>query len=317
MAVKTEFSLRDIDAILSHYDLGVCTGHEAIPQGTVQTNYAISTPQGEFVLRYYENRSWESVMFESDVLTYLTGHGYPCPNPREDRLGSYVGIHNDKPYILFDFIEGSPVEHPTWQQREQLIHKAAELQLITSDFQSIYTPYRWNYTPALCRALAKEQAIAGNSQAVWDKFSWLEAQLGNLDLPDDLPRGVCHCDFHFSNVLYMDGDLTALLDFDDANITYLQFDLVGLIEYGAWPYTSDSLDLHAARDIVCTYTEIRPLSTLEKRHFIDVYKLSILFDCVWYFARDTGDDFYEKQKIDYLSRQGRHSLTQALFESGG
>ena len=139
-------------------------------------------------------------------------------------------------------------------------------------------------------------------------------ELANLDLPPALPKGICHCDFNFSNILFQDDTFVALLDFDDANYTFNQFDLVGLIEYWAWPHTAGIVDMAKARDIVQAYMKHRPLSHLEQRHLFDVYKLSILFDCVWYFARGNADDFFEKRKIDTLSDLGRNAFYSELFE---
>ena len=62
------------------------------------------------------------------------------------------------------------------------------------------------------------------------KLKWFESKLQKLNLPKSLPKGVCHCDFHFSNVLFFNGKFNALIDFDDANYTFLMFDLVSLVE---------------------------------------------------------------------------------------
>ena len=82
-----------------------------------------------------------------------------------------------------------------------------------------------------------------------------------------------------------------MLDFDDATYTFLQFDLVGLIEYWAWPHTRDILDVTRARSVVQEYMKHRPFPLIEQQHLFDVHKLSILFDCVWYFSRGSAGDF--------------------------
>jgi homoserine kinase type II len=107
--------------------------------------------------------------------------------------------------------------------------------------------------------------------------------------------------------------LNAVLDFDDANSTFLSFDLVGLMEYWAWSYPGDMLDFPKARSVVQQYMQHRQLPLIEQQHVYDVYKLSILFDCVWYFHRGSGDNFYEKRKIDALNRLGRQAFFDELF----
>ncbi len=313
MAVKTAFSPRDFAQVLSQYDLGTYVQSEAVGHGTVQTNFFLQTTQGKFVFRYCENRSNESVLFERDLLTYLTAHRYPCPAPIENRQGRCVNTYHNQPYVLFEFVEGRHIEHPRAAHKQQLIQKAAELQMLTTDFRSPYTPHRWNYDPGLCRTLAGVEATKINTQDAHRKFAWLDNQLSALDLPAGLPKGICHCDFHFSNILFQEDQFVALLDFDDANHTFLQFDLVGLIDSWAWPHCADLLDLAQARGIVREYVRHRPLTPVEQEHLYDVYKLSILIDCVWYFERGSADDFREKSKIDALKTLGRKAFFDQLF----
>ena len=104
-----------------------------------------------------------------------------------------------------------------------------------------------------------------------------------------------------------------MLDFDDANYTFLQFDLVGLMEYWAWADTAEILDLRKARYVVQEYMQHRALPFIEQQHLYDVYKLSILFDSVWYFSRGDAGDFREKRKIDALHRLGRQQFFDELF----
>lgn len=317
MAVKTSFTPNDFANILSHYDLGTYSHSTPLPQGAVQTNYFLQTSLGRFVLRYYENRSHESVLFESNLLTYLTAHHYPCPRQIQNIQGSYVGLYRTKPYILFEFLDGRTIEHPTSHHWQQLVQKAAELQNLTQGYHSPYTPYRMNYDPALCQQLAQATAENINTPDAHTKNLWLGRQLAALDLPPALPKGICHCDFHFSNILFAGDNLVALLDFDDANLTYLSFDLVGLLEARACPYPAELLDLPTAQTVVQEYMHHRPLPLLEQHHLYDVYKLSILFDCVWYFARGSADDFYEKRKINALNSLGRQAFATALFATDG
>jgi Ser/Thr protein kinase RdoA (MazF antagonist) len=214
---------------------------------------------------------------------------------------------------MFEFIPGKPIEHPNDDHKEQLIRKVAELQILTPDYRPLNTEYRWNYNPELCRRLARAEAKTIGTQDARKKYIWVADQLSALELPDHLPKGICHCDFHFSNVLFQDDQLVGLLDFDDANYTYLVFDLVSLIDSWAWPFQSDTLDFAGARDIVKAYNSYRPLSEIERRHIYDVHKLSILFDCIWFLRRGPAEDFYEKRKIQFLNDLGWRKYFEALF----
>jgi homoserine kinase type II len=313
MAVKTPLTRNDLENILSQYTLGTLIQSESIQQGTVQTNFFIRTRRGKFVLRYYENRSQESVLFESDLLTYLAKCRYPCPVQFKNVQGTCVSMYRNKPLVIFEFVAGQPIEQPSFYHWRQLIQKAAELQKLTTNYRPQYASHRWNYDTDLCQTLARAEAEQINTQDAREKFAWLAHELTTLDLPPSLPKGICHCDFHFSNVLFQGDELVALLDFDDANYTFLQFDLVGLIEYWAWPHTAVTLNLTKARNVVQEYMNHRPLPLIEQRHLFDVYKLSILFDSVWFFERGATDDFRERQKIEALNDLGRQHFFDALF----
>jgi homoserine kinase type II len=323
MAAKSALSRDDFTEILSNYALGEYRASQPISAGTVQTNFLLQTTKGEFVFRYYENRSSKSILFEINLIRYLRNKHYPCPAPFKNRHGSYVNIYNAKPYVMFEFVEGYHIENPNESQRRQLIKKVAELHTITKNYRPINKAHRWNYSIELCEELAQREVRKIATPNAQEKLMWLRHELSNLRLPKSLPKGICHCDFHFSNILFKDGEFHALLDFDDANYTFLTFDLATLIDpfmsafqWNTWnTFRKDEkvLDFKYSRDIIFEYIKYRPLNINEKRHFFDVYKLSIMFDCVWYFGRGDAIDFYERRKVEYLNAIGRDEFYNKLF----
>lgn len=324
MAVKTKFTKTKMINILSKYDLGDFVNFEPIKNGTVQTNILLKTSKGKFVFRYYECRSKNSVLFEVNLIKYLKDKKYPSPSPFRNIHGSFVGLQNNKPFVIFEFVEGEHIENPNEAQRKQLIQKVAELQNITKDYNPYYKKYRWNYGVDLCRKLATKQAKKIGSKNAKDKLVWLKSELLKLKLPKTLPKGICHCDFHFSNVLFKNGKFNALIDFDDANYTFLSWDLICLTEpfkptfdWNTWQKfsTSDNVfDFKQIKKVVSEYIKYRPLNKTEKKYLFDVYKLSLLMDCIWYFKRGKANNFFEKRKIDYLNNLGRDNFYKEVFE---
>jgi homoserine kinase type II len=324
MAVKTKFNKTDITNILSEYNLGDFVSLEPIKNGTVQTNILLKTSKGKFVFRYYECRLKNSVLFEVNLIKYLKDKNYPCPAPFRNIHGNFVGMKNNKPFVIFEFIEGKHIEKPNDTQRKQLIQKVAELQNITKNYNPFYKKYRWNYSIDLCKKLATDEAKKIGSKNAKDKLKWLKNELVKLKLPKTLPKGICHCDFHFSNVLFKNGKFNALIDFDDANYTFLSWDLICLTEpfkpafdWNTWQKfcPSDNVfDFKQIKKIVSEYMKYRPLNKTEKKYLFDVYKLSLLMDCIWYFKRGKANDFFEKRKIDYLNNLGRDNFYKEVFE---
>lgn len=323
MTVKTVFSHEDFRAILAEYSLGDYLTSEPFTSGTVQTNYLLRTTSGNFVFRYYENRTHGSVIFETNLIKYLNDKHFPCPAVFRNRHGRTANSYQGKPFAIFEFVEGSHLQNPTERQKRQLIQKVAELQTLTSGYRPAHTQDRWNYGVDLARMLAQTSAANLATPNAAAKLRWFEAELQNLRLPRSLPKGICHCDFHFSNVLYKDGEFKALIDFDDANYTYLSIDVASLLnpfipafEWNTWqtfPKDAEILNFAEARWIVQEYHQQRPLNASEKHHLFDMVKLLILFDCLWWFKRGQVDDFYERRKIDCLNTFGRDRFYAALF----
>lgn len=323
MAAKTNISTYEFKKILENFNLGSLIESKPINSGTVQTNYLLITTECKLVFRYYENRSLNSVRFEADLINYLKDNNYPCPALFKDEQGQFVGVYNGKPYAIFEFVEGVHIDKPNENQRNQLIQKVAELNNLTKDYRSPYEKYRLNYNVDTCRKLAEEVSQKINTYNSREKLKWYKDQLDRLVLPESLTKGVCHSDFHFTNVLYKDDQFNALIDFDDANYTFLTFDLVCLLEpfkasfeWNTWSdfgINDDVFDLTYAKRIVSEYLKHRSLDDLEKKHLFDVYKLSVLIDCIWYFERGDVKDFYEKRKIDYLDGLGREIFYETLF----
>jgi Ser/Thr protein kinase RdoA (MazF antagonist) len=326
MVAKTIFSEADFAAILSGYNLGEFTRSSPVSAGTVQTNYILETTGGKFIFRCYENRSPESVRFECNLLNTLKKRNYPCPAPFRNIHGKYVGVFQGKPFALFEYVEGQHLANPGKAHKRQLIQKVAELHHLTRQYRPRGWEQRWNYSVPLCCELARETAQNIGTANARKKLAWYLAEAGQLALPTALPKGTCHCDFHFTNILFRDDEFAALIDFDDANYTYLIFDLATLINpflpafgWDTWAQFEESaevLDFAQAREVVTEYMKYRPLNPLEQRHLFDVFKLSLLFDCIWYFERGDAGDFYEKRKIDALNRLGREGFIQQLFGCG-
>ncbi len=321
---KVNLKEEDFKEILLNYNLGKLKSFQIIKNGTVQTNYLVVTDKGKFVLRLYSFRKIESIKFEINLINYILKRKFPTAFPVKGKNNKYINFYKDGPYVFFEFIKGEHIENPTIIQKNLLIKKVAELGNITKNYKPIYRRFRWNYNPEFCRNLAKGKADETDSKNAKEKYEWMAGELEKLNLPPNLPKGVCHCDFHYSNIFFDDDRFVALIDFDDANYTYLSYDIVSLMDpflpefsWKTWrkfDRADNILVFDECRCIVHEYLKYRPMSSLEKRHVFDVYKLSILIDCLWYFQRGGEEDFFEKRKIDALNNLGREKFFCVLFK---
>ncbi|TXT60520.1 MAG: Homoserine kinase [Promethearchaeota archaeon] len=322
---KRELNRYGLEKILSMYDLGEVIKSKILEEGAVQSNIFVETERDQFVVKIYErNRSYESVLFEVNLLKYLKEKNYPCPNPIKNNAGGFVSSYKNKPVVIFEFIKGKHIKAPTKSQERQVIQKVAELQILTRDYMPAYKNARWNYGVEFCGMFARREAKRINTVNSLKKLEWYLKEISELTLPQSFPKGICHSDFNYSNILFKDGAFNAILDFDDANYTFLTFDLASLFEPKTFLFNHKSwieiepadslLKFSEARFFLNEYEKYRKLSPIEKKYMFDILKLVILIDCLWYFERGNVENFLERKKLDCLDLLGRERFYKEIFK---
>jgi homoserine kinase type II len=310
MAVKTLFSSADFQTILSYYDLGDYKDSRPFKMGAVQTNILLETSRGKSVFRYYESRSENYARFEVGVLGYLTHHDYPCPAPIENKQSEYIGGYQDKPFALFEFLEG---EHSESEGNGKQIAKAlGKLHTLTAGYQPKYYEARDTYDPTSClrNALVSVKKIRSEFEAN-ERLGWLKTELNRLQFSETLPKGVCHCDTYPSNFLYKEGNLVAVLDFDDAAYVYLLYDLANLLFFWAWP-DKGNLIFAKAKELMGEYEQYRTLIEAEKRHLFDVLHMVNFMGIGWFI--DNNDVYINsRRKTEFLNALGREGFYNRMF----
>ena len=94
---------------------------------------------------------------------------------------------------------------------------------------------------------------------------WL-AQMGAdylRERPLGLPRGLIHADVFWDNVIYLNGEFQALIDFEDACNYFYVYDLASAL-FGTC-VDAGKLDLEKATQIIKGYEQIRVLEEDERR----------------------------------------------------
>ncbi len=324
MASKTIFTIYDIKNMLSLYEIGEVVDFMPISNGTVQTNYIVTTTHGKYVLKYYESRNFKQVQFEISLLKILMHKNFPCV-PVISSYTENLCTYNEKPYVIFDFIDAEHVEYPNKKQLHSLINLIADLLKITQSLKLDYSEERLTYSKTSLTRLVREFANRINTENAYKKMEWYVCQINALELPQSLPMGICHCDYHFTNLFYSGDDIKALIDFDDANYTYLFFDIISIIDFFKPGFNHETWNIYDKNDDIFDFTEAKeyidvfekkfPIPINDKIYFYDILKLTILIDCLWYFERGSYKDFFEKRKIEALNQMGRRQFYNQLFRT--
>lgn len=315
MAVHTKFTKEDFNKITSDYDLGTFNNSKDFIDGTVQTNILLETTKGKYVLRYYEFRSEEYVLFEVNILKYFNQKNYPCAMPIENNHRKLIGNYKSKPYAIFEYIEGDHIKKPNPKQYDELVKHLAKLHIISKGYKPKYWESREGHDKKYCWETSQIEVKKFKSKTKEkEKLEWLKKELDKLEFPNSIPKGVCHCDFDISNLKFKDNKLTGVLDFDDACYTYLIYDVAALIYYWAW-LREKEFDFTKARYLLEEYMKHRNLSQSEKKHIYDALKTVVFTYMAWLFYDGEKNNFINKSKerINWLNDIGREEFYRKLF----
>ena len=209
MSVYTEVGRDELIAFLGEYAVGELVSYEGISAGIENTNYFVTTSEGEFVLTLFEQHDFGELAYFLDVMTFNYQHGIPSAHPAADREGHYLKKLCGKPAALVLRLEGRGVETlATPAQCASIGDVLAEMHLAGQDFKSRRASERgheWRRQMAmkLLPKLTGEQANILKNE--------LAFQAGYEEL--DLPWGVTHSDLFRDNALFEGDELKGIIDF--------------------------------------------------------------------------------------------------------
>ncbi|MCX4193769.1 homoserine kinase [Methylophaga sp. OBS1] len=221
MSVYTEVGRDDLIAFLGEYAVGDLVSYQGISAGIENTNYFVTTTEGEFVLTLFEHHDFGELAYFLDVMTFYYQHGIPSAHPAADREGHYLKKLCGKPAALVLRLDGRGVESlATSAQCAAIGDILAEMHLAGLEFKSRRASERgheWRRQTAmtLLPKLNDEQATILKNE--------LAFQAGYEEL--DLPWGVTHSDLFRDNALFDGDELKGIIDFYYASDEYLLYDL--------------------------------------------------------------------------------------------
>ena len=114
MAVYTDISDAELEALLARYDLGAALSLKGVAEGVENSNFLLETETGRYFLTIYERRvRAEDLPFFLGFMLHLARHGFPSATPIADRAGDVLGELRGKPAALVSFLTGLSVRRPS------------------------------------------------------------------------------------------------------------------------------------------------------------------------------------------------------------
>ncbi len=300
-----------VGLITAKYGLGNARSVERLSGGNTQANYLLRASAGVFVLRSYITRSAEYVSFEIDALNQLAAANFQCQRPIADLGGRLIGKYDEKPFVVFRYIEG---EHDYGEHNHvQVASAIARMHSLSQPMQFVSSASRERYDQQSCLRTAESNVISHeDGVGLRASVKWLTTEVEKLVLPNELPVGLCHCDLNPSNFLYTNGVLVAVLDFDMATCTKLLYDVANLLYWWANPAMDGEHWLKRAKGALLAYQELRVLTAQEKSHLYDMLKLVFLMSAAWFIhvPKETTND---RRGVEVLNAMGPLAFREQLF----
>jgi homoserine kinase type II len=257
MSVYTAVTKSELEKFISNYTVGELKSFTGITEGIENTNYFVSTVQGEYVLTIFETLSYAALPYYVELMAYFNEHAIPSAHPIADLNGQYLKKLQNKPAILMQRLAGNSVLVPNVGHCENIGIILARMHIVGQSFSGYQqdlrgSEWRTHAGNTLLRKLTGDEAELLKSE--------LDAQ-STLDCMD-LPQGVIHADLFRDNVLFSENRISGLLDFYNACNDSFLYDLA--ITVNDWCVNlNGSLDMRRASHLCQAYSSARTLTEQE------------------------------------------------------
>ncbi|MEE8263775.1 MAG: homoserine kinase [Gammaproteobacteria bacterium] len=259
MSVYTSVSRQELQKFLEHYSLGELSHFQGISEGIENTNYFVTTSNGEFVLTLFEALEATELPYFLELMAFLAEHNIPSAHPIADNNGTYLRQLNGRPAALVRRLKGFSVKAPTVQQCFAIGEFIGRMHTVGKQFR-LYRkndrgPSWWRQTAAkvLPKLTSDDASLLTEELAYQSQFRHHK-----------LSRGVIHADLFRDNALFVGDQLTGVIDFYYACNDALIYDLA--VTANDWCNVENG-DFYTdcARAMLHAYTEqFRPIAPKEQ-----------------------------------------------------
>ncbi|MCK8784059.1 homoserine kinase [Roseomonas sp. NAR14] len=272
MAVYTEVTDEALRAFLADYALGELIAFRGIAEGVENSNYALRTTAGDFILTLYEKRVDPAELpWFLGLMRHLAAHGLACPEPVAGRDGVALRPLAGRPAAVCTFLPG------VWPRRVQVAHcrplgeALAALHAAGEGYDAVRPnglgPAAWGPLLDRCRARGDEAKPGLVAELDAALAAILRDWPGGGEGAAALPRGQIHADLFPDNVFFLDGSgaprVSGLIDFYFACTDLLAYDIAVCLN--AWCFEPDlSFNVTKARALLAGYQSRRALAPAER-----------------------------------------------------
>src|ERR1035437_6338073 len=271
MAVYTEVSADEADALLRQLKLGALKTLQACSGGIENTNYfltAISNGETrDYVLTLFERLTFQQLPFYLHLMKHLAQRGIPVPERNANEQGDLVFEVKGKPAAVVNKLRGKSELAPTPAHCALVGSTLARMHLAGRDFSLTQPNLRglawWNQTaPVVLPYLSVSQAVLLQSELAYQNHIAASSSYSAL------PRGPIHADLFRDNVMFenLNGEpqLSGFFDFYFAGVDSWLFDMAVCLNDWCVNLATSTHNLDRFQSLLHAYDAVRPLQAPER-----------------------------------------------------
>lgn len=264
MAVFTEVSESQAQDLLYRLNLGELSALRGIEGGIENTNYFVTTNQGEYVLTLFERLTHEQLPFYLYLMKHLADQGIPVPDPAADRSGDVLHTLCGKPAAVVNKLAGKSQLAPEAVHCAAVGEMLARMHLAGADYARSQPNLRslawWNETvPVVLPHLNEAQSALIRSELAYQNHVAAGSAYAAL------PRGPVHADLFRDNVMFDGERLTGFFDFYFAGVDTWLFDLAVCLNDWCITHADGLHEPLRAQAMLQAYQTVRPLTAAERQ----------------------------------------------------
>ncbi len=229
--------------------------------GTANKVFRITnkTTGNSYALKIFNTNTLDDMaatyQFFDGIRPFLTAHGIITP-----ATVVFPCLKDEKIIMVNEFLEGNHITDEHFPKAGAIM---ARLHLID--------------TPERALKPRRDMAFLFEQCKRWEHCSYLETLWNSLDFSylEQLPKGLIHGDFSYSNILADSNGQLSLIDCDYMRYDYL-LDDIGLAQIYYGFDDEGNFKLKEFASFIAAYQKIRPLTDLEKAHLITQTKRCLI-----------------------------------------
>ena len=270
MSVYTNVLPHELNEFLENYSLGQLQQFSGISNGIENTNYFVTTSKGQYVLTIFEQLTLDDLPYFLELMAFFSEANIPTAHPIADKRNEYIRILNGKPAALVKRLNGVSIDIANVKQCQEIGIQMAKMHLSSKQFKfsreaSRNEDWRIQTSKLVMPKLNKDEQDLLNQELNYIKTT----KVGHLD------TSVIHADLFRDNVLFIDDELTGIIDFYYAYNGFSIYDLA--VTVNDWCTSGDiNRDKENIVAFLMAYQTIRYIEKNERNAWIYVLRLAAL-----------------------------------------